>query len=131
MAKAQGNMSAAIDWLNKYLDLFMADHEAWRELAEYMFPCKYLDFDIRDDENEHSDGGWRRWRKEPHGPKFAVLKLSNNSWIQKSGSGGLCLNGGITIALMDTTNLMLSEAEASEKMTVIMANWNGHNDWLY
>ncbi|PHT41122.1 hypothetical protein CQW23_19976 [Capsicum baccatum] len=34
MAKAQGNTSAAIDWLNKYLDLFMADHEAWRELAE-------------------------------------------------------------------------------------------------
>ncbi|XP_070024785.1 uncharacterized protein [Nicotiana sylvestris] len=31
MAKAQGNTSAAIDWLNKYLDLFMAD---WRELAE-------------------------------------------------------------------------------------------------
>ncbi|PHU09966.1 hypothetical protein BC332_21826 [Capsicum chinense] len=34
MAKAQGNTSAAIDWLSKYLDLFMADHEAWRELAE-------------------------------------------------------------------------------------------------
>ncbi|KAK4379059.1 hypothetical protein RND71_000921 [Anisodus tanguticus] len=34
MAKAQGNTSAAVDWLNKYLDLFMSDHEAWRELAE-------------------------------------------------------------------------------------------------
>ncbi|RZB49543.1 ER membrane protein complex subunit 2-A isoform C [Glycine soja] len=34
MAKAQGNISVAIDWLNKYLETFMADHEAWRELAE-------------------------------------------------------------------------------------------------
>ncbi|KAL5700723.1 hypothetical protein ACHQM5_026135 [Ranunculus cassubicifolius] len=34
MAKAQGNLSLAIDGLNKYLEIFMADHEAWRELAE-------------------------------------------------------------------------------------------------
>jgi tetratricopeptide (TPR) repeat protein len=34
MAKAQGNLSAAIEWLNKYLEIFMADHDAWRELAE-------------------------------------------------------------------------------------------------
>ncbi|KAL6563032.1 hypothetical protein OROHE_005619 [Orobanche hederae] len=34
MAKAQGNFSGAIDWLNKYLEIFMADHDAWRELAE-------------------------------------------------------------------------------------------------
>ncbi|KAG6390977.1 hypothetical protein SASPL_148723 [Salvia splendens] len=24
----------AIEWLNKYLEIFMADHDAWRELAE-------------------------------------------------------------------------------------------------
>ncbi|KAG6415591.1 hypothetical protein SASPL_123004 [Salvia splendens] len=34
MAKAQGNLSGAIEWLNKYLEIFMADHDAWRELAE-------------------------------------------------------------------------------------------------
>ncbi|KAL5566239.1 hypothetical protein UlMin_029403 [Ulmus minor] len=34
MAKAQGNISGSIDWLNKYLEIFMADHDAWRELAE-------------------------------------------------------------------------------------------------
>ncbi|RVW13058.1 ER membrane protein complex subunit 2 [Vitis vinifera] len=34
MAKAQGDMSGAIEWLNKYLETFMADHDAWRELAE-------------------------------------------------------------------------------------------------
>ncbi|KAL7083890.1 hypothetical protein ACP275_14G189500 [Erythranthe tilingii] len=34
MAKAQGNISGAIEWLNKYLETFMADHDAWRELAE-------------------------------------------------------------------------------------------------
>ncbi|CAA2957214.1 ER membrane complex subunit 2 [Olea europaea subsp. europaea] len=34
MAKAQGNISRAIEWLNKYLEIFMADHDAWRELAE-------------------------------------------------------------------------------------------------
>ncbi|GMI79209.1 hypothetical protein like AT3G04830 [Hibiscus trionum] len=34
MAKAQGNISGAIELLNKYLEIFMADHEAWRELAE-------------------------------------------------------------------------------------------------
>ncbi|KAG5056168.1 hypothetical protein JHK85_008678 [Glycine max] len=34
MAKAQGKISVAIDWLNKYLETFMADHDAWRELAE-------------------------------------------------------------------------------------------------
>nr|GLL26775.1 ER membrane protein complex subunit 2-A [Ipomoea trifida]GMC99577.1 ER membrane protein complex subunit 2 [Ipomoea batatas] len=34
MAKAQGNMSGAIELLNKYLEIFMADHDAWRELAE-------------------------------------------------------------------------------------------------
>jgi tetratricopeptide (TPR) repeat protein len=27
-------MSLAVDYLNKYLELFMADHDAWRELAE-------------------------------------------------------------------------------------------------
>ncbi|KAL3633134.1 hypothetical protein CASFOL_026118 [Castilleja foliolosa] len=34
IAKAQGNLSGAIEWLNKYLEIFMADHDAWRELAE-------------------------------------------------------------------------------------------------
>lgn len=34
MAKAQGNIPAAIDWLNKYLEIFMADNDAWTELAE-------------------------------------------------------------------------------------------------
>eukprot|EP00262_Sarcandra_glabra_P004844 TRINITY_DN16085_c0_g1_i1.p1 TRINITY_DN16085_c0_g1~~TRINITY_DN16085_c0_g1_i1.p1 ORF type:complete len:303 (-),score=45.40 TRINITY_DN16085_c0_g1_i1:291-1199(-) len=34
MAKAQGNISRAIELLNKYLEIFMADHDAWRELAE-------------------------------------------------------------------------------------------------
>lgn len=34
MAKAQGNMSLAIESITKYLEVFMADHEAWRELAE-------------------------------------------------------------------------------------------------
>lgn len=34
MAKAQGNVSVAVERLNKYLDIFMADHDAWRELAE-------------------------------------------------------------------------------------------------
>ncbi|CAN7107834.1 unnamed protein product [Brassica rapa subsp. narinosa] len=34
MAKAQGKPSLAIEHLNKYLEVFMADHDAWRELAE-------------------------------------------------------------------------------------------------
>lgn len=34
MAKARGNLSLAIEFLNKYLELFMADNDAWRELAE-------------------------------------------------------------------------------------------------
>lgn len=34
LAKAQGNIAGAIEWLNKYLETFMADHDAWRELAE-------------------------------------------------------------------------------------------------
>ncbi|KAI3887074.1 hypothetical protein MKX03_021174 [Papaver bracteatum] len=34
MSKAQGNVSEAITRLNKYLEIFMADHDAWRELAE-------------------------------------------------------------------------------------------------
>ncbi|XP_051147433.1 uncharacterized protein LOC127262674 isoform X2 [Andrographis paniculata] len=34
MAKAQGDLPRAIEWLNKYLEIFMADHDAWRELAE-------------------------------------------------------------------------------------------------
>ncbi|XP_004302029.1 PREDICTED: ER membrane protein complex subunit 2 [Fragaria vesca subsp. vesca] len=34
MAKAQGDTSGAIEWLNKYLEIFMADNDAWRELAE-------------------------------------------------------------------------------------------------
>ncbi|KAI4369433.1 hypothetical protein MLD38_017872 [Melastoma candidum] len=34
VAKAMGNMSTAIELLSKYLDTFMADHDAWRELAE-------------------------------------------------------------------------------------------------
>lgn len=33
-AKAQGDISGAIECLNKYLEIFMADHDAWRELAE-------------------------------------------------------------------------------------------------
>ncbi|GER46292.1 ER membrane protein complex subunit 2 [Striga asiatica] len=34
IAKAEGNLSQAIEWLKKYLEIFMADHDAWRELAE-------------------------------------------------------------------------------------------------
>ncbi|CAD5195671.1 unnamed protein product [Musa acuminata subsp. malaccensis] len=34
IAKAQGDLSAAVNLLNKYLEIFMADHDAWRELAE-------------------------------------------------------------------------------------------------
>ncbi|CAK9135041.1 unnamed protein product [Ilex paraguariensis] len=34
LAKAQGNISGAIEGLNKYLETFMADHDAWRELCE-------------------------------------------------------------------------------------------------
>ncbi|EPS72343.1 hypothetical protein M569_02413, partial [Genlisea aurea] len=34
IAKAQGNLLKAIEWLNKYLEIFMSDHDAWRELAE-------------------------------------------------------------------------------------------------
>ncbi|XP_068635357.1 uncharacterized protein [Aristolochia californica] len=34
MEKAKGNIPSAIELLNKYLETFMADHEAWRELAE-------------------------------------------------------------------------------------------------
>jgi len=34
MEKAQGNLSGAVEWLNKYLEIYMADQDAWRELAE-------------------------------------------------------------------------------------------------
>ncbi|ONK80223.1 uncharacterized protein A4U43_C01F15280 [Asparagus officinalis] len=34
MAKAQGNASVVVEYLRKYLEIFMADHDAWRELAE-------------------------------------------------------------------------------------------------
>ncbi|XP_062018113.1 uncharacterized protein LOC133734487 [Rosa rugosa] len=34
MARAQGDTSGAIEWLNKYLEIFMADNDAWRELVE-------------------------------------------------------------------------------------------------
>lgn len=34
MAKAQGNISLAIERLNQYIEVFMADPDAWRELAE-------------------------------------------------------------------------------------------------
>ncbi|KAF2287815.1 hypothetical protein GH714_002816 [Hevea brasiliensis] len=34
LAKAQGKVSEAIEFLNKYLEIFMADSDAWRELAE-------------------------------------------------------------------------------------------------
>ncbi|XP_050225608.1 uncharacterized protein LOC126675075 [Mercurialis annua] len=34
IAKAQGKMPLAIELLNKYLEIFMADADAWRELAE-------------------------------------------------------------------------------------------------
>jgi len=34
MAKAQGNMTGAVEGLNKYLETFMADFDAWRELAD-------------------------------------------------------------------------------------------------
>ncbi|KAK2637781.1 hypothetical protein Ddye_025576 [Dipteronia dyeriana] len=34
IAKAQGDISGAIELLNKYLEIFMADHDAWRELAD-------------------------------------------------------------------------------------------------
>jgi cytochrome c-type biogenesis protein CcmH/NrfG len=32
--KAQGNTSEAIKELNTYLDTYMADHEAWKELTD-------------------------------------------------------------------------------------------------
>ncbi|KAH7442197.1 hypothetical protein KP509_03G076300 [Ceratopteris richardii] len=42
IAKAQGNLGAAIEALKQYLDTFMADQEAWRELAEiYIALQKY------------------------------------------------------------------------------------------
>lgn len=42
IAKAQGNLSGAVDALKHYLDIFMADHEAWRELSEiYISLQKY------------------------------------------------------------------------------------------
>ncbi|KAH7848315.1 hypothetical protein Vadar_001133 [Vaccinium darrowii] len=34
MEKAQGNLSGAVELLNKYLEIYMADQDAWRELAE-------------------------------------------------------------------------------------------------
>ncbi|KMZ57720.1 Tetratricopeptide repeat protein [Zostera marina] len=34
LAKSQGNTSASVEILNKYLEIFMADYDAWRELAE-------------------------------------------------------------------------------------------------
>lgn len=34
MAKAQGNYLGAIGSLNKYLEIFMADNDAWKELAD-------------------------------------------------------------------------------------------------
>lgn len=34
IAKARGDILKAIEWLDKYLEIFMADHDAWRELAE-------------------------------------------------------------------------------------------------
>lgn len=34
IAKAQGDILKAIEWLDRYLEIFMADHDAWRELAE-------------------------------------------------------------------------------------------------
>ncbi|XP_042391367.1 ER membrane protein complex subunit 2-like [Zingiber officinale] len=34
IAKAQGDLKVAVDFLNKYLEIFMSDHDAWRELAE-------------------------------------------------------------------------------------------------
>uniref|UniRef100_A0A1D1YMF3 ER membrane protein complex subunit 2 n=1 Tax=Anthurium amnicola TaxID=1678845 RepID=A0A1D1YMF3_9ARAE len=34
MAKAQGNIATAVEYLNKYLEIFMADYDAWRELAD-------------------------------------------------------------------------------------------------
>ncbi|KAG7021145.1 ER membrane protein complex subunit 2 [Cucurbita argyrosperma subsp. argyrosperma] len=40
LAKAQGNTAGAIERLNKYLETFMADHDAWRELAELYISLK-------------------------------------------------------------------------------------------
>ncbi|KAK1397547.1 hypothetical protein POM88_007410 [Heracleum sosnowskyi] len=34
MTRAQGNISGAIEKLNQYLEIFMGDHDAWRELTE-------------------------------------------------------------------------------------------------
>ncbi|KAK1366010.1 hypothetical protein POM88_041571 [Heracleum sosnowskyi] len=34
MTRAQGNISRAIEKLNQYLEIFLVDHDAWRELAE-------------------------------------------------------------------------------------------------
>lgn len=42
IAKGQGNLAGAVEALKNYLDIFMADHDAWRELAEiYISIQKY------------------------------------------------------------------------------------------
>lgn len=42
IAKGQGNLAGAVEALKQYLDTFMADHDAWRELAEiYVSLQKY------------------------------------------------------------------------------------------
>lgn len=42
IAKGQGNLSGAVEALKQYIEIFMADHEAWRELAElYISLQKY------------------------------------------------------------------------------------------
>ncbi|KAF3796063.1 ER membrane protein complex subunit 2-A [Nymphaea thermarum] len=43
MAKAQGNISGAVECLNKYLEIFMADHDAWRELGEIYVSLQMCD----------------------------------------------------------------------------------------
>lgn len=42
IAKGQGNLAGAVEALKQYIEIFMADHDAWRELAEtYVFLQKY------------------------------------------------------------------------------------------
>eukprot|EP00850_Spirogloea_muscicola_P014871 SM000110S18878 [mRNA] locus=s110:66151:71043:+ [translate_table: standard] len=42
MLKAKGDLVGAVDALKEYLDIFMADHDAWRELADIYISLQML-----------------------------------------------------------------------------------------
>eukprot|EP00850_Spirogloea_muscicola_P014463 SM000104S09333 [mRNA] locus=s104:143159:152628:+ [translate_table: standard] len=42
MLKAKGDLVGAVDALKEYLDIFMADHDAWRELADIYITLQML-----------------------------------------------------------------------------------------